>query len=135
MGLVRANIIFYAATVFFKSQPKIGYKSSEKGRFPRVFGLKELYNIAGNNIMQRLYKNENLLFKGFQDFISQKQHMPENCPPSYLRWFFFESVFDVSAVDAGRSPVRGCLFHPLTTYPIFLSAALNAVSFSEGTTR
>jgi len=36
--------------------------------------------------MQRLYKNENLLFKDFQDFLSRKQHIPENRLPYYLRW-------------------------------------------------
>jgi len=36
--------------------------------------------------MQRLYKNENLLFKGFQNFLLQKQHIPEKRLPYYLRW-------------------------------------------------
>jgi hypothetical protein len=36
--------------------------------------------------MQRLYKNEKLLFKDFQDFLSRKQHIPEYRLPYYLRW-------------------------------------------------
>jgi len=49
-------------------------KSREKAWFPRVFRLKELH------------KNENLLFKDFQDFLSRKQRIPENRLPYYLRW-------------------------------------------------
>jgi hypothetical protein len=33
-----------------------------------------------------VYENENLLFKDFQDFLSRKQHIPENRLPYYLRW-------------------------------------------------
>ena len=36
--------------------------------------------------MQRLYKNENLLFKDFKNFLLQKQRIPENRLPYYLRW-------------------------------------------------
>jgi hypothetical protein len=36
--------------------------------------------------MQPLYKNEELLFRDFQDFLFQKQHIPENRLPYYLRW-------------------------------------------------
>ena len=46
-------------------------ESSEKGRFLRVFRLKNLHNVAKNNIMQPLHKNENLLFKDFQNFLLQ----------------------------------------------------------------
>ncbi len=36
--------------------------------------------------MQSLHKNENLLFKDFQDFLARKQRVPENRLPYYLRW-------------------------------------------------
>jgi Phage integrase, N-terminal SAM-like domain len=36
--------------------------------------------------MQSLYKNENLLFKDFQDFLVRNQHLPEKRIPFYLRW-------------------------------------------------
>jgi site-specific recombinase XerD len=39
-----------------------------------------------SNIMQSLYKNQKSLFKDFQDFLSRKQHIPENRLPYYLRW-------------------------------------------------
>jgi hypothetical protein len=45
-----------------------------------------LHNIAANNIIQRLYKNEILLFKDFQDFLSRKQYIPEKRLPYYVRW-------------------------------------------------
>jgi len=51
-----------------------------------VFRFKKLHNIAENNSMQPLYKNEKLLFKGFQDFLLQKQHILENRLPYYLLW-------------------------------------------------
>jgi hypothetical protein len=56
--------------------------------------------------MQRLYKNENLLFKDFQDFLSRKQHIPENLLPYYLRWvsryhdFCFRQDIDGDLGDA-----------------------------------
>ncbi len=39
-----------------------------------------------NDVMQPLYKNENLLFRDFQDFLARKQHVPENRLPYYPRW-------------------------------------------------
>jgi hypothetical protein len=38
------------------------------------------------SIMQRLYKNENLLFKDFQNFFLRKQQIPERRLTYYLRW-------------------------------------------------
>jgi hypothetical protein len=35
--------------------------------------------------MQLLYKNKNLLFMDFQDFLSRKQHIPENHLPHHFR--------------------------------------------------
>jgi len=42
--------------------------------------------MADNRIMQPPHKNENLLFKDFQDFILRSQHLPEKRIPFYLRW-------------------------------------------------
>jgi len=36
--------------------------------------------------MQSLHKNENLLFKDFQDFLVRSQQLSENRIPFYLRW-------------------------------------------------
>ena len=36
--------------------------------------------------MQSLHKNENLLFKDFQDFLVRSQHLSEKRIPFYLRW-------------------------------------------------
>jgi len=36
--------------------------------------------------MQSLHKNENLLFKDFQDFLVRSQQLPEKRIPFYLRW-------------------------------------------------
>ena len=36
--------------------------------------------------MQSLHKNENLLFKDFQDFLLRSQHLPEKRIPFYLLW-------------------------------------------------
>jgi len=35
--------------------------------------------------MQSLHKNENLLFKDFQDFLLRSQHLPEKRIPFYFR--------------------------------------------------
>jgi len=36
--------------------------------------------------MQSLHKNENLLFKDFQDFLVRSQQLPQKRIPFYLRW-------------------------------------------------
>jgi hypothetical protein len=36
--------------------------------------------------MQSLHKNENWLFKDFQDFLLRSQYLPEKRIPFYLRW-------------------------------------------------
>jgi Phage integrase, N-terminal SAM-like domain len=38
------------------------------------------------SVMQSLHKNENLLFKDFQDFLVRSQHLPEKRIPFDLRW-------------------------------------------------
>lgn len=56
--------------------------------------------------MQLLYKNENLLFKDFQDFLARKHHVPEKRLPYYLRWvsrfleFCNRSKIDDNAPDS-----------------------------------
>ena len=42
--------------------------------------------MANTGVMQSLHKNENLLFKDFQDFLVQSQHLFEKRIPFHFRW-------------------------------------------------
>ncbi|MGE5238068.1 MAG: integron integrase [Chloroflexota bacterium] len=57
--------------------------------------------------MQPLYKNENLLFKDFQEFLSRKQHVPDKRLPYYLRWVsrFHEFCFRRNIDGDGKDSI------------------------------
>ncbi|HWR88943.1 MAG TPA: tyrosine-type recombinase/integrase [Dissulfurispiraceae bacterium] len=57
--------------------------------------------------MQPLYKNENLLFKDFQEFLSKKQHVPDKRLPYYLRWVsrFHEFCSRQDTIGEGNDPI------------------------------
>jgi hypothetical protein len=42
--------------------------------------------VSYKDVTQPPYKDENLLFRDFQEFLSLRQHVPEKRLPYYLRW-------------------------------------------------
>jgi hypothetical protein len=60
------TLFFCAATAF----SRIVTEGKGSNNCPTLLlTLKKLWAIAKNDVMQQLYKNENLLFKDFQDFL------------------------------------------------------------------
>ena len=56
----------------------------QEGVFTGIFALKQPCYVADTGVMQPPHKNENLLFKVFQDFLIRSQHLPEKRIPFYL---------------------------------------------------
>ena len=54
--------------------------------FYRLFALKQPCYVADTGVMRPPHKNENLLFKDFQDFLVRSQQLPPKRIPFYLRW-------------------------------------------------
>jgi|GEM_PF-4516685 len=76
------NILIYATPVFCGFyQQACGKSRGNTGGFSRVLPLKWLCYVAATRVMQSLHKNENLLFKRFQDFLVQSLHLSARRSP------------------------------------------------------
>ena len=70
--------------------------------------IRKLHNIAENNIMQRLYKNENLFIQGLTGFLLQKQHIPIDVTSIvFIRAYLFRSLFDVQCLYSRQPKKKG----------------------------